>query len=61
MAYDEDMWEATTNKRSTAKKRAKKKRSHGLNEGYAEKIRKKQEKIDTERMAKGLASKWEDK
>ena len=57
MSYDEDMWEVTTNKNSSSKKKPKKKHS---NDNYAEKIRKKQEKIDKERKAKGLAPKWED-
>ena len=58
MSYDEDMFAKATSKSSSERKKQKKKHSHSMNEGYAEKIRKKQEKIDKERKAKGLASKW---
>ena len=60
MSYDEEMYEIVTSKRSTERKRPKKKHSYFMNEGYAEKIRKKQERIDREQKAKGLPSKWSD-
>jgi len=61
MAYEDDMFSKATKRSSSERKKPKKKHSHSMNEGYADKIRKKQEKIDKERKAKGLASKWEEK
>ena len=61
MSYSDDMYAKATKRSSSERKRPKKKHSAGMNENYADKVRKKQEKIDKERKAKGLASKWEEK
>jgi len=58
MSYEDDMLAKATKRTSSERKKPKKKHSHGQNEGYSEKIRKKQEKIDKARAEKGLASKW---
>ena len=58
MSYVDDIIAKATKRTSSERKKPKKKHSHGMNGGYAEKIRKKQEKIDKERAKKGLASKW---
>ncbi len=60
MAYADDMFTKATKRSSSERKKPKKKHSHGQNEGYAERVRKKQEKIDKARAEKGLASKWEE-